>query len=217
MFPILRLPWRAAVRWARGSAVYAQGQSPEARIREYFYYIDHQGQLFLDDSKVKNFITCYKDQQFLVFFFSRLRPNNSGRYEDYFPFVSLCGRERNFLRCEDTPLVFTHLLPGQGQDTGGGAKQLSYCGGGDKLQVPFRPEALFVHPESGRLYHPCPERAGSVGLLRSALAFELSTHFEYPPGQGPPCQPTHFQWAGQRHLLSGELARYFPSEEESRT
>lgn len=39
---------------------YVQGQSPSPKVREYFYYIDHQGQLFLDDTKVKNFITCFK-------------------------------------------------------------------------------------------------------------------------------------------------------------
>jgi len=31
-------------KWRRLSS-YTQGQSPEARIREYFYYIDHQGQV----------------------------------------------------------------------------------------------------------------------------------------------------------------------------
>uniref|UniRef100_A0A3Q3NID4 Si:ch1073-287p18.1 n=1 Tax=Labrus bergylta TaxID=56723 RepID=A0A3Q3NID4_9LABR len=45
---------------SRTTASYIQGQSPEPRIREYFYYIDHQGQLFLDDTKVKNFVTCFK-------------------------------------------------------------------------------------------------------------------------------------------------------------
>ncbi|XP_036378308.1 UPF0598 protein C8orf82 homolog [Megalops cyprinoides] len=193
--------------WARRNVTYTQGQSPEPRIREYFYYIDHQGQLFLDDTKVKNFITCFKDKQFLVFFFSRLRLNETSRYQEHFPFLSLCGRERNFLRCDDRPLVFTHLLPGS-------SERLSFCGGGDKLAVPFRPEALFMHPASGRLYHPCPDRAGSVGLVRSALAFELSPCFEYPPGQSQSGQPTHFLWAGQRHALTDELARHFPQEEE---
>ncbi|XP_041790499.1 UPF0598 protein C8orf82 homolog isoform X2 [Chelmon rostratus] len=45
---------------SRTTVTYIQGQSPEPRIREYFYYIDHQGQLFLDDTKVKNFVTCFK-------------------------------------------------------------------------------------------------------------------------------------------------------------
>uniref|UniRef100_A0A9L0J3E7 Leucine rich repeat containing 24 n=1 Tax=Equus asinus TaxID=9793 RepID=A0A9L0J3E7_EQUAS len=44
-----------------GGVPYTQGQSPEPRTREYFYYVDHQGQLFLDDSKMKNFTTCFKE------------------------------------------------------------------------------------------------------------------------------------------------------------
>ncbi|XP_053710165.1 UPF0598 protein C8orf82 homolog isoform X2 [Synchiropus splendidus] len=45
-----------------GAVAYVQGQSPEPKVREYFYYVDHQGQLFLDDTKVKNFVTCFKGQ-----------------------------------------------------------------------------------------------------------------------------------------------------------
>ncbi|XP_056301534.1 UPF0598 protein C8orf82 homolog [Danio aesculapii] len=194
----------------RNVSSYTQGQSPEARIREYFYYIDHQGQLFLDDTKVKNFVTCFKDQQFLVFFFSRLKVNQCGRYQPDFPFVSLCGRERNFLRCEDQPIVFTHLILEAGLE-----ERLSYCGGGAKLSVPFRPQSLFMHPSSGRVYHPGPERTGGAGLLRSALAIEISPHFGYDTGQdGTAAQPTHFTWAGQRHTLSKELEKHFPEQKE---
>uniref|UniRef100_A0AAX7UI48 Uncharacterized protein n=1 Tax=Astatotilapia calliptera TaxID=8154 RepID=A0AAX7UI48_ASTCA len=50
----------AGLTASRATATYVQGQSPTPRIREYFYYIDHQGQLFLDDTKVKNFVTCFK-------------------------------------------------------------------------------------------------------------------------------------------------------------
>lgn len=64
---------------------YVQGQSPSPKVREYFYYIDHQGQLFLDDTKVKNFITCFKDKQFLKFFFKRLKQNKTSRFEEDFP------------------------------------------------------------------------------------------------------------------------------------
>ncbi|GAA6231556.1 UPF0598 protein C8orf82 homolog [Lates japonicus] len=196
---------------SRAAATYIQGQSPEPRIREYFYYIDHQGQLFLDDTKVKNFVTCFKDKQFLVFFFSRLRSNQSGRYEEDFPFLSLCGRERNFLRCDDRPVVFTHLLQTPTQP---GQELLSYCGGAEKLSVPFRPEALYMHPASGRLYHPCSERSGGVGLVRSALAIELSPFFVYAPEQGQSGQPAHFLWGGQKHTLTNELTGCFPLAEE---
>lgn len=193
---------------SRTAASYIQGQSPEPRIREYFYYIDHQGQLFLDDTKVKNFVTCFKDKQFLVFFFSRLRSNQSGRYEEDFPFLSLCGRERNFVRCDDRPIVFTHLLQSPDQEL------LSYCGGAEKLTVPFRPEALFMHPVTGRVYHPCSERGGGVGLVRSALAIELSPFFVYDSEQGQSGEPTHFLWGGQKHKLSKELAGLLPTVED---
>uniref|UniRef100_A0A452UZQ8 Chromosome 8 open reading frame 82 n=1 Tax=Ursus maritimus TaxID=29073 RepID=A0A452UZQ8_URSMA len=138
-----------------------RGQAPEPRTREYFYYVDHQGQLFLDDSKMKNFITCYKDPQFLVTFFSRLRPNRSGRYEASFPFLSPCGRERNFLRCEARPVVFTHLLA-----SGPGPQRLSYCGGGEAgLLCCSRPGP---HPCSGRPFYSS-QRLGGVPVNRSAL------------------------------------------------
>lgn len=150
------------------------------------------------------------DQHFLVFFFSRLKANHSGRYQQDFPFLSLCGRERNFLRCDDQPVVFTHLLSEGGQE-----KSLSYCGGGAKLTVPFRPESLFMHPVSGRVYHPGPERGGGVGLVRSALAIELSAQFEYAPGQESTGQPTHFLWGGHRHALTKELAKHFPVQKDA--
>lgn len=201
---------------SRTAATYIQGQSPEPRIREYFYYIDHQGQLFLDDTKVKNFVTCFKDKQFLVFFFSRLRTNHSGRYEEDFPYMSLCGRERNFLRCDDRPVVFTHLLqsPAGSPGTSESQELLSYCGGGEKLSIPFLPEALYMHPVSGRVYHPCSERGGGVGLVRSALAIELSPFFVYAQEDGQSGQPTHFLWGGHKHTLTNELAGFLPTAEE---
>ncbi|XP_026856789.1 UPF0598 protein C8orf82 homolog [Electrophorus electricus] len=202
---LFRTPLLVSAVFSRGHASYTQGQSPEPRIREYFYYIDHQGQLFLDDTKVKNFVTCFKDQQFLVFFFKHLKVNQSGRYQEHFPFLSLCGRERNFLRCDDQPVVFTHLLSPESTHE----ESLSYCGGGATLTVLFQPESLFMHPVSGRVYHPAPERVGGVGLVRSALAIELSPFFQYSLGEVNTTQPTHFLWAGQCHMLTNELSRHF--------
>uniref|UniRef100_A0A8C9MKY1 Chromosome 8 open reading frame 82 n=1 Tax=Serinus canaria TaxID=9135 RepID=A0A8C9MKY1_SERCA len=144
-------------------------------------------QLFLDDTKVKNFVTCFKDVRFLSFFFRHLERNRVGRYQGRFPWVSRCGRERNFLRCSDLPVVFTQLLRGSR-----GSSLLSYCGGGAELAVPFQPGMLAVLPENGRLYHPAPERVGAVGLVRSALAQELSAGFRFR--HGPEMPPTHF-WA----------------------
>ena len=50
------------------------------------------------------------DLQFLNFFFARLKLNNTGRYRD-FPYISYCGREKNFVRCDDRPIVFTSIDP----------------------------------------------------------------------------------------------------------
>lgn len=38
---------------------YVQGQY-SGKVRQYFYYIDHEGQLFLDDARMKNFTSCFK-------------------------------------------------------------------------------------------------------------------------------------------------------------
>jgi hypothetical protein len=34
--------------------------------------------------------------------------NQTGRYEEEFRYISLCGKERNFVRSHDTPVVYTH-------------------------------------------------------------------------------------------------------------
>ncbi|NXI29440.1 CH082 protein, partial [Sterrhoptilus dennistouni] len=172
---------------------------PGPGIREYFYYVDDHGQLFLDDAKVKNFITCFKDIKFLSFFFKHLERNLSGRYHERFPFLSRCGRERNFLRCSDLPVVFTQILPGKP----GGNFLLSYCGGGSELTVPFQPGMLTVFPANGRVYHPAPVKSGGVGLVSSALAAEFSSGFRFEDGQENP--PTHFWWDGKSYRLPMEL------------
>lgn len=56
------------------------------------------------------FFFCSTEKKFLAFFFQRLRRNDTGLYEEDFPYVSPCGRERNYIRCDDTPIVFTHVI-----------------------------------------------------------------------------------------------------------
>ncbi|CAG5135293.1 unnamed protein product [Candidula unifasciata] len=179
---------------------YVQGQSPNPKIREYFYYIDHQGQLFLDDTKIKNFTSCFKEKDFLVFFFKRLKVNTTGRYVDEFPFISLCGREHNYVRCNDTPIVYTHII----QNPSSATDLLSFGGAGDKLTVKFEPENLCMLPQTGRVYHPASEQYGSIGLIKSALAIELSKSFEFASGdESQP--PSHFTWKGHRYDLTNVL------------
>ncbi|KAK7793723.1 hypothetical protein R5R35_007878 [Gryllus longicercus] len=192
---ILSSTLNARTSWRNVS--YEQGQSPQIGIREYFYFIDHQGMLFLDDSRMKNFTSCFKDKVFLEFFFKRLRLNTTDRYQKDFPYLSICGRERNFVRCDDYPIVFTHVKKdSEGHDI------FCYNHAGDLLNVKFMPEKIFMSPDSGRVYHPAPEIVGSVGLVRSKLAIEFSQFFQFRDGEHE--SPTHFTWQGVTYELSPE-------------
>ncbi|CAH2008223.1 unnamed protein product [Acanthoscelides obtectus] len=170
----------------RGMVSYVQGQSPEPKIREYFYYVDHQGMLFLDDARMKNFTSCFKEKKFLRFFFNQLKINETARYPE-FPYISLCGRERNFVRCDDYPIVYTHVIP-----TPNDEMLLAHNHAGDLLIKKFIPEKIFMLPDTGRVYHPAPEKVGGIGLVRSKLAIEFSKHFEFDNGEDNP--PTKFTY-----------------------
>jgi hypothetical protein len=113
-----------------------------------------------------------------------------------FPYLSVCGRERNFIRCDDYPIVFTHVI--RGTTTGQLEDRLSYGHAGDLLSVKFEPERIFMLPETGRVYHPAPENVGTVGLVRSKLAIEFSKWFEF---DGEHKTPTHFTWDGRKYKL----------------
>lgn len=66
------------------------------------------------------------------------------------------------------------------------------------LSVPFQPFKIFMNPENGRIYHPAPEKTGSVGLIMSKLAIEFSKSFIFEEGNQ---SPTHFYWNGIKHRL----------------
>lgn len=195
----------------RRLASYVQGQSPFPKSREYFYYIDHQGQLFLDDTKVKNFITCFKDKQFLKFFFKRMKTNQTDRYREDFPFVSPCGREMNYIRCDDLPVVFATIIEDPDDNNTPGV--LTFSGIGDILTFPFEPEKVCMLPESGRIYHPGPEKVGGVALIKSSLAIELSPYFEYRKGTQDNDPPTHFNWKGICYELNNSMWKFLRSAE----
>lgn len=142
---------------------------------------------------MKNFTSCFKEKKFLRFFFNQLRINNTGRYNE-FPYISLCGKERNFIKCDDYPFVYTHVL-----NNGQKNMSLAYNHAGDLLMLKFQPEKIFMLPETGRVYHPAPERAGSIGLVRSKLAIEFSKHFLFDEGESNP--PTQFLYENNMYNL----------------
>jgi len=70
------------------------------------------------------------------------------------------------------------------------------------FQIPFEPQKLFMNVNTGRIYHPAPEKVGGIGLVRSNLAIEFSTSFNFENGEENP--PTHFTWKNKRYELDTE-------------
>ncbi|XP_025162099.1 UPF0598 protein CG30010 isoform X3 [Harpegnathos saltator] len=161
--------------------------------------------LFLDDVRIRNFTSCFKDKKFLAFFFKHLKENNTGRYMSDFPFLSICGIERNFVRCDDLPLVFTKVIQKHNTETDTEEDWFSYAHADDLLTVRFEPQKLFMNISTGRVYHPAPEKVGGIGLVRSKLAIEFSTSFDFENGEAN--APTHFKWKNKLHELDTEWYR----------
>lgn len=160
-------------------------------IRNIYFYFYLQ--LFLDDAKMKNFTSCFKEKKFLEFFFKRIRLNNTGRYNDDFPFISLCGRERNFIRCDDVPIVYTQIIKKNDVHV------LTYGYASDSLHTKFIPEKIYMSPQTGRVYHPADDKYGGVGLIKSKLAIELSKYFKFQNSETH--APTHLVWENEVYKL----------------
>lgn len=172
-----RLLYRCCGSNSSGSAEYKRDRTPQRKSREfyvenatarnYFYLIDTRGQLFLEETEgSRNMATCLKDKNFLAFFYSQLRVNSTGTFADEYPYVSMCGRERNFV-CPQDPMsafVFAELsMDGTVLFYGGAtsASSVATAGSGSTSdvqlgpgRVAFDPAALVYHTETGRLYHP---------------------------------------------------------------
>lgn len=141
-----------------------------------------------------NFI--FVEQQFLRFFFERLRINDTGNYQKEFPYLSLCGREKNYVRCDDLPIVFTSL------DVLNEKLVLPYNYCGTKMIVDFQPTKLYMG-SSGRVYHPGPEKLHGIGLIKSHLAIEISQGFTF----GDAGQPMHFNIKNSMYILDNSLKK----------
>ena len=163
-----------------------------AKPREYFYYVDLHGRLYLDEDaptprpKVFNIATCLKEPRFLDFFFRQMRVNNleagmAHRSRGY-GHVSPCGRELNFVRAADTGVVFSRLednrlfyAPTLSVEYDMTALAVSEIGRTPTADLSCvlhctqftRDESAF--PCAGRVYHPAPAHLGGCALLASAL------------------------------------------------
>lgn len=142
----------------------------------------------------KNFTSAYKDVEFLNFFYKQLRVNNTDRFKDSFPFLSRCGLERNFLRCNDRPIVFTEFV-----DDGE-----AFRVGQSSIKYPFQPTSLSML-KNGRLYHKAPfEDYGLVASKTADLLFPLFSFDE----RG---YPVTIRWKGDTFQLSNDIRKQLES------
>lgn len=143
----------------------------------------------------------FSEIDFLVFFFKRLKLNTTDRYKEHFPWISLCGRERNFVRCDDHPIVFNQIIKGNDGNT-----LFCHNHAGPKLTVLFQPNKLWMDVENGRVYHPAAEQHGSIGLVSSRTAIELSKMFIYNDTEN--YVPTHFLWNDKEYVLDPDWFKH---------
>eukprot|EP01102_Stenamoeba_stenopodia_P016859 TRINITY_DN5942_c0_g1_i1.p1 TRINITY_DN5942_c0_g1~~TRINITY_DN5942_c0_g1_i1.p1 ORF type:complete len:173 (+),score=45.60 TRINITY_DN5942_c0_g1_i1:42-560(+) len=133
--------------------------------RLYYYWVDLQGRLYCIDefqTKMPFGPTHIKDPKFLNFFFRQVKPNPDPLTRSTWPYVSPCGKEMNFIKPEDRPIVYHSIKWEEKKPV------LHYA---HDLKTPFVPENVRVTATEGRFYHPAP--VGGYGLLRSALALDL--------------------------------------------
>jgi hypothetical protein len=151
----------------------------QRKRRYYFYNIDLQGRLFLEETSPKNITSSIKDTKFLNFFFSKIRCatvkeidfliKEKDEEDIQYPFVSECGLEINYIRPAATPIVFHTLVTNN--DT------LLY---GGNLSVQFDSNRLAISKRSGKLYYPVHNDNNKdrmklgYGLISSSVAVALS-------------------------------------------
>jgi len=192
---------------------YIQGQSPGPGIREYFFYVDHHGMLFQDDSKMKHFTAALKEKKLLYNFFRRLRYNETGRYEAEFKYISLCGRERNYVRCLDRPIVFNSVQKISPKKDAPEQWMLQHNHAGDLLIQKFEPSEICMVPETGRVYHPGPRLCGGVGLVADRLSILWTQEKRFIFDNGEESPPTRFIWEDEEIKLENELLKLMTDEE----
>jgi hypothetical protein len=125
--------------------------------REYFFEINSHGQLFHQDTKVKNFTSMHKHVPFLNFFFRNIKRNSLGRYPEY-NYISQCGNEINYIKT-DFPIVFHSLIDGN----------LIY---GGNLKIKFDIEKVVCSKGSGLFLHEYGQNDCKYGVLKDSLVIK---------------------------------------------
>jgi len=178
--------------------------------RVYFYQVDLRGRLYLDLPSLvrRNDATCLKAESFLDFFFQRIRkcPSPSELtdlkpvswrepiklFANEYPYISPCGRELNFVKADDTPIVYRDLIQSTTSPapSSGPTDYLVY---GGTLREAFDPSRLVINETTERIYYSRPSDSVPL-LLHVHLAERLSKNFS-PDGQ-------HWEYNGKQYPLT---------------
>ena len=107
-----------------------------------------------------------------------------------FPYLSPCGRERNYVRCDDVPIVYTNFLGVEGgvdelQSMQREEQQLtpvtlSWGGAGDQLTTVFEPWRICMLPSTGRVYHPTTSTTTTLDATASTAPSPTSSPLSRP-------------------------------------
>lgn len=160
--------------WQRLTMKTNEFYETHAKDRTYFYSVDLQGRLFLEETSPKNIATSLKSEKFLNFFTRLMRRNDTSRFVEEYPYYSPCGLEHNFIRPADVGLVF-HDLTDEGKLIFGGS-----------LTQEFRGDCLAYSERTGRFYHRLFGRKAHLqksgkeyGLLKSSIAGVVANDIEF--------------------------------------
>ncbi|EKG07416.1 hypothetical protein TCSYLVIO_001452 [Trypanosoma cruzi] len=192
-----------------------------------FHVFDIKG--LVEHTRMPSGPTYLRDRSFLDFFYRRLQHNSleecvadgvmckngtdvmclddgtclaPQEFLRHFPYVSLCGVERNFVKVQDSPVVFTDYEFIRKEEQLSGV--LLFAG---SLQEPFQPAALTVTRE-GKLFHPITtlkrlQRGTSIaenkGLVGAQVSLKLGFDFvcEELDNDGQYV----ISWGGKRHFI----------------
>ena len=125
-----------------------------------------------------------------------------------FPFISPCGKELNYIQCDDQPIVYYSIIDTKDEQSSE-SEQLTINGAENQLVYPFQPQKICMFPQTGRMYHPASQRHGGVGLIKSSLGIEISQYFEFKDKDNE-TPPSRFHWKGKVYELYNSLWSYIP-------
>jgi len=178
--------------------------SPPSRsfseLREWFFYLDIKGLLYMEETEPKIYPNAIKDERFLKIFYKNLERNNTGRFPQY-GWMSKCWGEFNMIRCEkNVPIIFQHLEHEE-------KPMLTY---GLAFKQEFDPTKLLATPD-GVIFHETNHPNCKYGIFSSNLSMQLADNIEFEN------EEFYFNWEGKKLTvpISHEIETYFETPKKN--